>query len=213
MYNCTWNPLLRTIWGWPSICIILPRIPLFAAYIFLFVNFLFLFLSFDLDWQAKERKSEQASISESFFNKRSNLWHNVRTYDWMRPIHLSMKWQQKNDCNYRFRPDQRIPTFFDTGNTTVWPSSAPTIWVQIPPRSFAFFVKCCWEAVWQDVEIKRNPNFTICSRKSCNSSFFLKGMFSKVAQKVNIYLGSFSEKMFDLKLSKIAQSGLTVGKN
>ena len=38
--------------------------------------------------------------------------------------------------------------------------------------------------VWPDVEIKRSPNLTISSLKSSHRSFYLKGMFVKVAQKV-----------------------------
>ena len=53
----------------------------------------------------------------------------------------------------------------------------------------------CWsQPVWPDVDIKRNPNFTISSLKNCHISFYLKEMFSKVAQKVIIYLGNSSEK-------------------
>ena len=62
--------------------------------------------------------------------------------------------------------------------------------------------------VWPDVEIKRSLNVTIKSLKSQHSSSYLKGVFFKVAQKVNVnFLGNFSEDICDQKLSKIAQSG------
>ena len=62
---------------------------------------------------------------------------------------------------------------------------------------------------WPDVKIKRSPKFTISSLKSRLSSFHSNRMFSKVAQKVNIYLGNCSEKICHQNLSKIAQSGHT----
>ena len=57
----------------------------------------------------------------------------------------------------------------------------------------------CWS--------KRSPNFTISSLKT--SSFYIKGMFFKIAQNINKYLGTFNEKLCLQNLSKITQSGHT----
>ena len=49
--------------------------------------------------------------------------------------------------------------------------------------------------VWPDVKIKRSPNLTTSSTNGSHSSFYLKGMLFKVAQKVHFDLGYLSEKM------------------
>ena len=59
------------------------------------------------------------------------------------------------------------------------------------------------QAVWPDVETKISPNFTISSLKISHRSFYLKGMFFKVDQKINKYLGNFSEKLCHQNISKI----------
>ena len=63
--------------------------------------------------------------------------------------------------------------------------------------------------MWPDDEIKRSQNFTISSLKSRLSSFYLNRMVSKLAQKVNTFLGNSGEKICHQKLSKISQSGHT----
>ena len=79
-----------------------------------------------------------------------------------------------------------------------------------PIRLFiSFYLRERQRAMWPNVEIKRSPNFTISSLKSCHSSVYLKGVFFKGAHKVNEYLGNLSEKICHQNLSKIAQSGHT----
>ena len=67
---------------------------------------------------------------------------------------------------------------------------------------------CTYLEVRPDVEIKRSPNAISCLTSS-QSSFNWKGMFFKVAQKVNICLENSSEKICHQKLSKLSQSGHT----
>ena len=61
----------------------------------------------------------------------------------------------------------------------------------------------CCHTVWPDVEIKRDPNFTIKSLKSNHSRFYLKGTFFKVTIKSHhLFWATLAEKICHQKLSK-----------
>ena len=64
-------------------------------------------------------------------------------------------------------------------------------------------------AVWPDVGIKGWPNSSNRCPTGSQSKFYLKLMFSKIAQNVTKNLGYIFNQIYDRQLFKIAQSGHT----
>ena len=64
-------------------------------------------------------------------------------------------------------------------------------------------------AVWPDVGIKGSPNSSNRCPTGSQSKFYLKLMFSKIAQNVTKNLGYIFNQIYDRQLFKIAQSGHT----
>ena len=102
--------------------------------------------------------------------------------------------------------------FFLFWSSNFWSSSGPpddghlsgSHW----DRNYFFLEPLLHGQLFAEITFHNRGKFWLYfTTSSLKITFYLKGMFFKVAPKVKIYLGNFSEKICHQKVSKIAQSG------